>query len=158
MPPGRSQLQRGFPAGGVKTVLAPAGKFQPGVVILAVPQRIEGDRAGSGAEPAPGGGGQPEFAAGVEFQRELALVEPGGVIEIPHIFRGAVEPAGAENHADGVETRLQVLRHIVADEAHTTVVDGHDGVEHLIADPAAVQVQLIKSDAGDQQNGGGECG
>ena len=135
LPAGARYDLGGLPAAVVEARTVPAGRLPGGVVGLAVVDAVGQDRPLSRFPGAVGD--HPHRAAALqlhhELQQRLALAVP----------------ALAEDQPDGVRARPQQAGDVVGDVEDALVVGGPAGVEHVVADLAAVDPQLVVAEAGD---------
>ena len=70
--------------------------------------------------------------------------------------RQRIEPAVAEHHPQRVAAPLQLVGHVVGGIEHALRIGGPARVEHLVADPLAVQAQLVVAQPADIDPGAAE--
>ena len=155
----RRRASRG-PGGVVEAGLGPARLLQAGVVGLAVAVVVVCDRPGRGRPGAVAG--HPHPLAAAQFNGELQQADGGGPVGLAvagrrgHVVLGAV-PAVAEHEPHRVAAGPQEAGHVVGGVEHpraqleglVVVVVGGGRVQRLVADPAAVDVQLVVPEPGD---------
>ena len=74
-------------------------------------------------------------------------------MEIPDCLGLTVEPAVAEDHADGVGAGLQLIGDVVGHIERASVVAGVAGVKQVVAHLSAVEVKLVIAEAADEGAG-----
>ena len=159
-PRGRRRRAGRGPGGVVEAGLGPARLLQAGVVGLAVAVVVVDNRPGRGRPSVVAG--HPHPLAAVQLNGELQQPGGGGSVGLAvagrrgHIVLGAV-PAVAEHQPHRVFAGPQEAGHVVGGVEHpraqleglVVVVVGGGRVQHLVADPAAVDVQLVVPEPGD---------
>ncbi len=132
-----------LPRGIVEAGPVPAGLFQSSVVFLAVEFVVRPDRTLVGNFP---------FSIAYDELRSSILVfDPHlkqqfwvteGRSLGRHVQTRRVESAIAKDNADGIATAAEMLGHVEGDVHRPLVITRLRRIHHLVADPAAVEIQL----------------
>ena len=132
-----------------KAVAAQPGSSLAGVVCFAAVEVVAGDGAG-GCLPA-GAGCDGGCGAVGELDVELQAQARGVTVAV--LPAGFAVPAVAEHDADGVGAGLQLFGDVVGDVEDALGVVAGGGVEDVVTDAPAVEVEFVPAEAGDMEAG-----
>jgi len=134
----------------------PSGLLQAEVVMFAGVNAVEYNFAGGGLPvlACADNGGAAIGKGYTKIQAKGGAVAPGRFVEEPHCGGLVVIPAVAEDNADGVRAGLEIARNVVGHVERAAVEPGVHGIEQMVADLMAVDMQFIKSAGSDV----GACG
>ena len=139
----------GVPVGVVKAGCCPARLLAAGVVGLAAVEVVAGDGAGGGF-PAVARCDSVGAAVGVLYVQLETQARGVAVAMLP---TGFAVPAVAEHDADGIGAGLQQFGYVVGHVEGAFCVIAGGGVEYMIADSLAVEIELVPAQAGDVEAG-----
>ena len=120
-----------------------------GVIGLASVEVVAGDGAGGGF-PAAAGRDSGRAAVG---ELDVKLKAQAGRVPVAVLPAGFAVPAVAEHDAGGVGAGLKQFGHVVGRVEDALHVFAGGGVEHMVADAPAVEIELVPPDAGDMEAG-----
>ena len=145
------------PGGVVEAGVGPARVLQPGVVVFALVQAGGGDRARTAAPVGVGADGL-RAAVGVD---DLQLGEQGGALAVD-VAPPAAEadpapvPAVCQPGAERVVAGVQQVGDVEGLVAQPVVVAAPTGGQHVVADPGAVEFDLVEAVGGGVEAGRGD--
>ncbi len=137
------------PVGIVKAGRCPARLLAAGVVGFAAVEVVAGDGAGGGF---PAGAGCDSVGAAIGVLDVHLEAQTRGVA-VAVLPTGFAVPAVAEHHTDGIGAGLQQLGYVVGYVEDAFYVFAGGGVEYMIADALAVEIELVPAQARDVEAG-----
>ena len=141
---GRVALDRVRPVGIVEIRIGKAGDFQPGVVMFAVAEGVEGDRT---VVHEPGGVGfRKECSVRNNVAEQFRPVAPWGLVETPGLGGVAVVPAVPQKNDRRVPARFQKTAHIVLNIRIVVIVLRDDGGQFPVVHADPVDEQLMPAE------------
>ena len=142
------------PLGG-KSGLAPAVLLQAGVVQLAVARVVVHDRTAGGPPALVGHDplGRTVAVPDREQRDRLGLPDPFRAVQSPYVGAYRAVLTATEHDPDRIASPADHSGHVVSHVKRPLVKIGPSRIEHMVADPASVQISLIIAQSADIQIG-----
>jgi len=139
---GPGNNRRPAPGRIVKAGGIPAGELQPGVVMLPVAESVVCDRP-RGAHPPAVVAGEDGFTVDDQLQQQFGVVAPGRLVKVPRLGSVAVVETVAENHTDGVASRVEQIGNVVDQISCVRIVVGRRGGKFAVPNLLSVEPELV---------------